>query len=84
MTLRTSEDSLSVNRSAAIATMWLSNVACAASLLRPTPASLTKLWEGFACLFAVHCAAGLLRVASGLGPWANLKKPQTPRTSPIA
>ena len=23
----------------------------------------------------------LLRVASGLGPWANLKKPQTPRTA---
>ena len=67
--------------SAASATMWLSNAACAASLLRPTPASLTKLWEGFACLFAVQCAAGLLRVASGLGPWANLKKPQTPRTA---
>ncbi|KAH8048294.1 hypothetical protein JL722_12523 [Aureococcus anophagefferens] len=48
--------------SAASATMWLSNGACALSLLRPTPTSLVKLWEGFACLFAVQCA-GQRRVA---------------------
>ena len=59
--------------SAASATMWLSNGVCALSLLRPTPTSLVKLWEGFACLFAVQCAAGLARVASRTGPFARLK-----------
>ena len=58
---------------AASVTMWASNLACLAVLLRDTPVSLAKLWTGFAALFLCQCGAGLLRVVSGTGPWKRLR-----------
>jgi putative MATE family efflux protein len=59
--------------SAASVTMWASNIACLMVLARPAPASLAKLWQGFAALFVVQCTAGLLRVGSRTGPWRRLR-----------
>lgn len=60
--------------SAASATMWASNAACFLSLLRPGPTTITKLWQALAAIFVTQCAAGIARVASGSGPWANLRE----------
>ena len=42
--------------------------------------ALTELWGALAILFAVQIGAGLARIASGTGPWEQLR--ETPPEKP--